>query len=148
MQAKSIAHLVEQLAHADFWRGIDAMNFRHDLAALFRVEHIRHRSYFASNSIRKLGSVSFSLMIVLYLSTISASLEFLAVLSNRLCSLTFVDRNCWMSHTSMRPLNPASSAKLKASCARPNTVMMIGRQPASMLALHFWISNSPGAVVQ
>jgi hypothetical protein len=58
-----------------------------------RVELLLAVSVFASNLIIRLGSVSVSVIISLYLSMMSASFALLAASSNRLCSLMLVDRS-------------------------------------------------------
>ena len=60
----------------------------------------------------------------------------------------FDDKNCWTSHTSTRPANPASSAKFKAVWTRSKIVIITGWHPARKLALHFSINSAPGIVVQ
>ena len=65
-------------------------------------------AYFKSNFIRRLGSDSTFATISLYFDMISNSVEFRLASLNKLCSYTFADKNCWISHTSIRPARPAS----------------------------------------
>lgn len=48
-----------------------------------------------------------------------------------------IERNCWMSHTSIRPLKSASAARSRAVRTRLKIVMITGRQPAWIFILHF-----------